>query len=259
MPYSGSSSSEGDRMLRKTVWVVLACAGVALWAAPAWAQGWGRPATPREGACFYQDANYVGDYFCVRAGDEYGSVPSGLNDGISSIRLFGGAEVVVYKDSRFKGSSKRFGVNIRNLRDEGWNDRISSLRVDARYGGGGGGGSYPGRPPGDVDRIIRRAYRDVLDREPDQQGLRLYRSRMIDDEWSERQVRDALRNSPEYKQQHAMTWQKAEETVRRAYRNVLHREPDAGARGYVQRVYKDKWTQSDVERELRKSPEAMRR
>jgi hypothetical protein len=238
--------------------VLVSCAS----ATTAWAQRWGRPQTPANGACFYKDANYVGDYFCVGAGDDYSSIPNGLNDGISSIRIFGRAQVVVYKDHRFKGKSERFDRDVRNLREEGWNDRISSLRVDG-HGHGGGGGYYPGRPPGggygNVDAVIRRAYRDILDREPDQQGLRLYRSRMLDDGWSERQVRDALRSSPEYRQQNTMTWQKAEEIVRRAYQNVLRREPDAGARGYVQRVYKDKWTQSDVERELRKSPEAMRR
>ena len=52
---------------------------------------------------------------------------------------------------------------------------------------------------------------------------------------------------------------KAEEIVRRAYHSVLGREPDAGARGYVNRVLRDKWTQQDVERELRRSAEYRQR
>jgi hypothetical protein len=68
-------------------------------------------------------------------------------------------------------------------------------------------------------------------------------------------VREALRNSPEYKQKQTMTWPRAQEIVRRAYLNVLNREPDADSRGYVERVFRDRWTQGDVERELRKSPE----
>ena len=48
---------------------------------------------------------------------------------------------------------------------------------------------------------------------------------------------------------------KAEEVVRRAYLAVLKREPDAGSVGYVNRVLRDNWTQNDVERELRRSPE----
>ena len=110
----------------------------------------------------------------------------------------------------------------------------------------------------DADRIVRRAYQDILDREPDEAGLRQYRSRIIDDGWSEAQVRDALRKSPEYRQKSTMTRQKAQDIVRRAYLSVVKREPDAGSRGYVDRVLRDKWTQSDVERELRKSPEYRR-
>jgi len=45
-------------------------------------------------------------------------------------------------------------------------------------------------------------------------------------------------------------------TGHRAYRNVLGRDPDpAGLEGYVQGVLRKKWTEADVERELRKSDE----
>jgi len=107
----------------------------------------------------------------------------------------------------------------------------------------------------DADRAVRRAYLDLLDREPDSAGTRLYRSRMLDDDWSEQDVREALRKSPEYREKNTMTRQKAEEIVGRAYRSVLNREPDSGSRSYVDRVMRDKLSQSDVERELRKSPE----
>ena len=212
---------------------------------------WGRPQTPRNGACFYRDVNYEGEYFCVGAGEDLPSIPRGLNDEISSIRTFGSVEITVYRDDRFNGRSTRFDRNVRNLKDEGWNDRLSSARVRGR--GSYGGGSQ------DPDRIVRRAYQDVLNREPDQAGLRLYRSRIIDDGWTEAQVRDALRKSPEYREQNTMTRQKAEEIVRRAYLAVLNREPDPGARSYVDKVLRDKWSQQDVERELRKSPEYRKR
>ena len=78
---------------------------------------------------------------------------------------------------------------------------------------------------------------------------------MIDDEWTEAQVRDALRKSPEYREKSRMTRAKATEIVRQAYLAVLKREPDAGSRGYVDKVLTKKWTQQDVERELRKSPQ----
>jgi hypothetical protein len=102
---------------------------------------------------------------------------------------------------------------------------------------------------------VRRAYQDILDREPDPAGLRQFRSRIIDDEWTEAQVRDALRNSAEYREKSTMTYPKAQDIVRRAYLSVLKREPDPGSVGFVGRVLRDHWTQQDVERELRNSPE----
>ncbi len=47
--------------------------------------------------------------------------------------------------------------------------------------------------------------------------------------------------------------------MRQAYQNVLHREPDSGASGYVNNVMNKRWTQADVESELRKSPEYRKR
>ena len=219
-------------------------AGVAMLAvaSAAFAQQWGRGRQPRDGACFYEDKNFDGQYFCVEAGANLSSIPRGMSDRISSLRVFGRADVTIFRDARFKGRSTRFDRDIGDLRSEGWNDTVSSLEVRGRGGSGGA----------DADRIVRRAYDDILEREPDAAGLRLYRSRIVDDGWTEAQVRDALRKSPEYQK---LTAEKARETVRRAYLNVLKREPDAGATGYVNRVLRDRWTQADVERELRKSPE----
>jgi hypothetical protein len=217
------------------------------------AQQWGQPDSPRTGACFYRDADFKGDYFCANAGTEFSSLPSGMNDRISSIRTFGNADVTIFQDSLFKGRSARFRGDVRNLKDEGWNDRLSSLRVrnrDGSHGHGSGGHSNE-----DADRIVGRAYEDILARQPDTAGLSLYRGRIIDDGWSEKDVREALRNSPEYKQKSTMTRQKAEEIVRQAYLSELQREPDAGSRQYVDKVLRDHWSEQDVARELRKSPE----
>jgi hypothetical protein len=174
-------------------------------ASPLLAQKWGRGSTPRDGVCFYEDAEYRGDYFCVNAGDSISSMPPGMNDRISSIKIFGRAEVTVFKDIRYEGKSTRFGRDVRNLGDEGWNDKVSSLEV--RRGGQHG-------------------------RSDDKRYSADHRS------------------SP-----HGMTRSRAEEIVRRAYRAVLDREPDPGSQGYVERVYRDGWTQQDVERDLRKSDE----
>lgn len=252
------------------VWTLslLTIAVVALTVTPTYAQRWGRERFPDSGACFFRDVEFRGDYFCIRAGDDVGRMPEGMNDAISSIRVFGRAAVVVFRDVRFNGGSTRFDHDVRDLRDQGWNDRISSLQV--RVGGGGrdrfGDLSNPDRGRDDrredrritsdeADRMIRRAYQDVLGRDPDEGGLRQYRSRILDNGWSEEQVRNSLRDSPEYRVRTTMTREKAQDIVRRAYLNVLKREPDAGAEGYIRNVMQNNWSQEDVERELRNSAE----
>jgi hypothetical protein len=177
--------------------------------------------------------------------------------------VFGRTEVTVFGDPRFRGRSEQYTQSVNNLRRDDFNNQISSIRVRSRgfggsgsgwdsLGGGGSSSSYGGPNP---DVIVRRAYQDVLDREPDANGLRVYRSHIIDDGWTETQVREALRKSPEFRERNTMTRDKAEDIVRRAYLDVLKREPDSGARPMVDRVMRDKWTLADVERELRKSPE----
>jgi hypothetical protein len=241
-------------VVRRRAAVAWSVGALVLLAAPVvQAQRWGREDFPRTGACFFRDPNFKGDYFCVKAGRDYSSLPSGMNDKISSIQVFGDAEVTVFQDARFEGRSTRFRGEVRNLKNEGWNDLLSSVRVRSRGGSQGHGGG--GLSSTAADRIVRRAYEDILDRQPDTAGLRLYRSRIIDDGWSEQDVREALRKSPEYKEKNTMTRPKAEEIVRRAYLSVLGREPDAGSRTYVDKVLRDHWTEQDVSRELRKSPE----
>jgi hypothetical protein len=229
--------------------VLFTCATLAAASTPAVAQHWGHERTPREGACFYKDADFRGDYFCVAAGDGLTSIPSGLNDQISSIRIYGHTEVMVYRDRNYDGRSSRFTHEISNLKNENWNDTISSIQV---------------RPSSvvssrDAERIVQRAYQDVLGRNPDPDGMRIYRSHMVDDGWSEAKVRESLHDSPEYREKMTMTYPKAQEVVRQAYLSVLKREPDPGAAGYVDKVLRSHWTQADVERELRKSPEYRKR
>ena len=49
--------------------------------------------------------------------------------------------------------------------------------------------------------------------------------------------------------------QKAEQIVASAHRAVLLREPDPASRVYVDKVLRENWTEADVSRELRNSPE----
>jgi hypothetical protein len=108
----------------------------------------------------------------------------------------------------------------------------------------------------DLDRTIRQAYDDILRREPDEEELRYYRSRIIDNGWTERDVRDDLQRIHAYGQHGTqISRQQAEQIVRQAYREVLGREPDSGAQGWVDKVLRDRWTEQDVVRALRDSDE----
>jgi hypothetical protein len=251
-------------MMTRTTFTLLVAGALAGAAAPASAQRWDRDREPRDGVCVYKDADFRGARLCLGAGDDLRSIPAGLNDEISSIRVFGRAVVTVFRDRDFRGRATRFDFDVRDLQDERWNDRVSSIRVESRRAGyrpgdrdrDRDGGRYGER---DADQIVRRAYRAVLERDPDPDGLRVYTRRVVRDGWSEADVREALRDSPEYRERATMTWPRAQEVVRRAYLAVLRREPDPASRGYVEKVLREGWTQQDVERELRRSDEYRRR
>ena len=112
------------------------------------AQAWGRPGPPNIGACFYEHIEFGGRYFCSAIGAEVARLPSNTNDEISSIRLFGGAEVIVYRDGNFTGRSVRFIESTGDLRPDDWNDRITSFRIESRPGRGRGGLSRGNRGAG---------------------------------------------------------------------------------------------------------------
>jgi TorA maturation chaperone TorD len=105
------------------------------------------------------------------------------------------------------------------------------------------------------EAIIRRAYRDILGRDPDPEGMRTYRSNIIDRNWSEQDVREALRNSPEYASGGART-ASADRIIRRAYQDILGREPDAsGLETYRRNIVERGWDEQDVRTALRRSQE----
>jgi peptidase inhibitor family I36 len=235
--------------------ILLACIAAVAASATLSAQRWGRDRIPGTGACFYEDADFKGDYFCVASGGEVAALSEDTNDKISSIRVLGGVEVTVFSDVRFSGNSTRYAGEVRDLAADGWDDKISSLRVGAPRRTMAGTMAAPGA---DVDRIIRQAYREVLNREPDPQGMEIYRNHMLRDGWNDDKVRQSLKNSPEYAQKGGTTVEKAQEVVRRAYLSVLKREPDPASRTFVEKVMSG-WSQQDVENELRKSDEYKRR
>jgi hypothetical protein len=95
---------------------------------------WGRQGMPATGACFYEDVNFRGRSFCVRPGERMETLPAGMGDKISSVRLAGATEVTVYRDSNMRGRSARLISDVRDLKAEGWGDTISSLDVGRAAG-----------------------------------------------------------------------------------------------------------------------------
>jgi hypothetical protein len=89
--------------------------------------GRGRGPEPRNGVCFYRDADYRGERFCVSSDESLGNVGERYNDRISSIRIFGRAEVTVYENEGFRGARRTFIRDMPNLGN--WSDRVTSFRV----------------------------------------------------------------------------------------------------------------------------------
>lgn len=199
-------------MRRMTTALVLGAA-VLLGVAPAYAQRWGRGQTPRSGVCFYEDINYGGRYFCSPVGESTSRVSSGNNDEISSIRLFGDAVATVYRDPDFRGQSRVFNSSVSDLRSFGFNDRISSFQVESARGNWSRDArQYPNGQYGrtvqpnasrwsyrDAEQIVRRSYRSVLGRDPDPAGLRNWTEQVINNNWTQRDLEYALRQSDEYR------------------------------------------------------------
>jgi Protein of unknown function (DUF3011)/Peptidase inhibitor family I36 len=88
------------------------------------------------GACFYQDREFRGSYFCMRRGEQREEL-GGYGDQISSIRTFGGVRVTIYDDRNFSGARETVAGDqpeLQRLRvsqkpGHTWNNRISSIRI----------------------------------------------------------------------------------------------------------------------------------
>jgi TorA maturation chaperone TorD len=105
------------------------------------------------------------------------------------------------------------------------------------------------------DAIVRRAYQDILGREPDPEGLHDYRSKIVNEGWSEQDVREALRRSDEYASTDRRT-ASADRIIRRAYQDILRREPDPpGLETYRRNILENGWDEHDVRQALRRSAE----
>jgi hypothetical protein len=179
-------------------------------AATASAQRWGREGTPRAGVCFYEDINFEGRYFCTAPGAT-AEVPSGTNDEISSVRVFGNSEVTIFRDPGFRGKSRVINNSVADLRGMGFNDRISSYQVEARGFGNGNGngggwnddrGNSNNRPRWsyrEAETMVARTYRQVLRRDADEAGLRSWTQQVMRNNWTQGELERAFRQSDEFR------------------------------------------------------------
>jgi hypothetical protein len=228
--------------------VIVASLGLLAVASSASAQYWGRGAYPGSGVCFYEDINYGGRYFCTRVGDNNPRVGSAVNDEISSLRLFGNAEVIIFRDPNMRGESRRFTSGVRDLRYAGFNDRLSSYVVQRRnyngnWGGAYGGGGYGGGSGGGYGGGYNGGY-----------GGGGYNGGYGGaygggSHWGGSNNNGGSR----------WTYAQAENMVRQAYRRVFRREPDPAARPWVNEVMKNNWSQRQLENALRDTPEGRQR
>jgi hypothetical protein len=195
-------------MTRYSTIGVLVAVGLLAHAGTASAQRWGREATPRAGVCFYEDINFEGRYFCTAPGAS-AQVPSGTNDEISSVRVFGNAEVAIFRDPDFRGQARVIDSSVADLRRMGFNDRISSYQVEARGFGnrarGGGWNDNRGNSSRsrwsyrEAENMVERTYRSVLRRDADSAGLRNWTEQVMRNNWTQGELERAFRQSDEFR------------------------------------------------------------
>lgn len=170
------------------------------------------------------------------------------NDRISSIRVEGGAEVTVFTDARFRGAPLKVTRDIRDLRRVDGNhgprfdDNISSVRVEMVRRPPPPPPAPPHRPV-DVDRLIERAYLDIVGRAPTGDQLLHYRRLMLNEGWSEHRVREDLRYSDEVV--HAY--------IVKLYREIFGRDPRHDELGHYRRgIQHNRWSDVEVRNDMQR-------
>ena len=86
----------------------------------------GRPG--RDQVCVYEHADYGGWEQCYGVGEAARDLGN-LRNQISSVRIFGRAEITLFEHPGFQGRQLVIDNSVTNL-PRGWNDQTDSLRVD---------------------------------------------------------------------------------------------------------------------------------
>ncbi len=244
-------------------------------------------------ATFYTEPNFQGEALTVEAGASIESLDRMMRANqtpwtaaISSVRLGGAATATVFSAAGFSGERLEITGSIADLyaasrgRDgnASWDRAIASLAVTSPQRTTVAPTGPPmrqappppavvivpaPRPPPPVvlrsprprldrraaEAIVQRAFREVLDRPADPEGLRTYCDRLMYEGWNERQIVEQLQRSGEAR---AIS---ADAAIRKIYREVLGRDPDANGLAHYRAKWRQGWTQGQIRADLQRSTE----
>jgi hypothetical protein len=257
------------------------------------ARGQPAPTLSPDRVTFYTEPNFKGEALTVEAGASVENLDRMIRPSqkpwtfaISSIRVEGSAKASVFSGPGFSGDRFEISRSIPDLYSQArggqagatWDRAIASIAVTGPQRTVVTQAPQPVRPderpttvyvvptpppPPPVvihevrprldrrtaEMMVQRAYREVLNRPADPEGLRTYRDRLIHEGWSEQQVIQHLQRSGEARGVNA------DEAIRRAYHEVLGREPDPNGLAHYRSKWRDGWTQGQIRDDLRRSTE----
>jgi hypothetical protein len=118
--------------MKNTCTLMILCGLVSLAAfLPREAGAQSRSDRDRDRVCVYQHAGYGGWEHCYGVGEDARDLGNHRN-GISSVRIFGRAEITLFEHPAFQGNEVIIDRDISDLRElKRWNDQTDSLRVAA--------------------------------------------------------------------------------------------------------------------------------
>ena len=240
-----------------------------------------RPATGR--VVLYSGENFDGVSVELLPGAEVANLADlrfadgrQVDDRISSVRVFGDLTVTLYSDPGFSGDVLELADGAPRLvrvprRGRNWDNCLSSVRVsggrcdgrgpaDWDRGHGGrpeDGGGPAGRPPrhdgpsgAEIERLVARAFRELLAREPNESELRKYGDAVVEQGWGRDEICADLRAGREYRTREANA------LIERVYREMFGREVDASARKiWLKRLVEKGWDERRFRAEMRKFDE----
>ena len=244
------------------------------------------PVSPNR-VTFYTEPNFRGDALAVEAGASVPDLGRMQRPGgqpwlhaISSIQVDGDARATVYASPNRQGDRLEVSRSIADLYGETrgqrgtWDRAIASLVVDGtRTAPPPAVETRPAAPPTtvivvpappppppgrpvrpvdlrEIDAAIHRAFREVLNRPADPEGLHTYRRRLLQEGWNERQIVTQLQRSDEARAIDATA------AITRLYREELGREPDPQGLAHYRAKWREGWTQGRIRDDLRRSRES---